>query len=54
MLYIKGNRLFFTLNGVKYWTIPTVFTTEWLLIDDLIADLSQLADDIAYKEGELD
>lgn len=54
MLYIKGNRLFFTYKGVKYWVIPSVFATEWQLIDDLIAELSKVADCVAYKQGELD
>lgn len=54
MIYIKGNRLFFTYEGVKYWVIPSVFATEWFYIDDLIDELSKITDHVAYKQGELD
>lgn len=52
--FIKGNRLFFTINGVKYWTILSCTAIEWEYIDSLIEDLSKIADNIAYKQGELD
>lgn len=53
-IYIKGNRLFFTFEGVKYFIIPTCWATEWLHIADLVAELSKVADNVAYKSGELD
>lgn len=53
-IYIKGNRLFFTFEGVKYFTIPTCWATEWLVIEELLTKLSKVADNVAYKKGELD
>lgn len=53
-IFIKGNRLFFTFEGVKYWTIPTCWATEWQHINSLVAELSKVADNVAYKMGELD
>ena len=53
-IFIKGNRLFFTFEGVKYYFIPTCWATEWLLIDELLAALSKVAENVAYKTGELD
>lgn len=53
-IYIKGNRLFFTFEGVKYFIIPTCWATEWLCIEELITKLSKVADNVAYKKGELD
>lgn len=53
-IYIKGNRLFFTFEGVKYFTIPTCWATEWQQINNLVAQLSKVASNVAYKSGELD
>lgn len=53
-LFIKGNRLFFTFEGVKYYFIPTCWATEWLLINELLAALGKVAENVAYKLGELD
>lgn len=53
-IYIKGNRLFFTFEGVKYYFIPTCWATEWLVIEELLVKLSKVADNVAYKMGELD
>lgn len=53
-IFIKGNRLFFTYEGVKYWCIPSVWAYEWQIIDDLLAALGKVVNDIAYLQGELD
>ena len=53
-IYIKGNRLFFTFEGVKYYFIPTCWATEWQIIDELLSALGKVAEDVAYKVGELD
>lgn len=53
-LFIKHNRLFFTLNGVKYWTILSTTIEEWTYINDLIQQLQVFVADIAYMPGELD
>lgn len=53
-IYIKGNRLFFTFEGVKYYFIPTCWATEWQHINSLVAELSKVANNVAYKMGELD
>lgn len=54
LIYIKGNRLFFTFEGVKYYFIPSVFATEWLIIEEVINKLSKIAANVCYKAGELD
>ena len=53
-IFIKGNRLFFTYEGVKYWFIPSVWAYEWQIIDKLLAALGKVVSDVAYKRGELD
>lgn len=53
-LFIKGNRLFFTFEKVKYWAIVSCWANEWQFIDQLINELSLIAEDVCYKEGELD
>lgn len=56
-LYIKGNRLFFTLNGVKTYIYGlSCFATEWKNIQRLIKDLEKVEgiSNIAYLYGELD
>lgn len=53
-LYIKGNRLFFTINGVKYYEILTHSTWEWNNIGKLIKQMNSIAVDIFYFGGELD
>lgn len=53
-IFIKGNRLFFTYEGVKYWLIPSCWAVEWLIIDNLLSALGKVVNDLAYKLGELD
>lgn len=53
-IFIKGNRLFFNVEGVKYYTILSCWAYEWRIIDDLLAALGKVANDVAYKCGELD
>ena len=53
-LFIKGNRLFFTDKGIKYYVTLSCWAYEWLYIDDLMEELQKAANDIAYKQGELD
>lgn len=53
-LFIKGNRLFFELDGVKYYTIMSCWAYEWQIIDDLLAALGKVVDKVAYLSGELD
>lgn len=53
-LFIKGNRLFFTIDNVKYYTTLSCWVNEWNYIDELIQVLDKYADNVAYKQGELD
>lgn len=54
-LYIKGNRIFFTYKGVKYYELLGSFEEEWWCINQIIEDLAKAgAQDIAYLYGELD
>jgi len=53
-LFIKGNYLFFSLNGVKYWKSLTVSSWEWEHIQELIEQLKPLVDNIFYDPGRLD
>jgi len=53
-LYIKGNYLFFTINGARYYVSLSSFTSEWDNIKDIISDFSLLAENVAYLFGELD
>jgi len=54
-LYIKGNKIFFTLDGAKYYVYGlSHFSSEWEGITDLLAELSKLADNVAYLYGALD
>lgn len=56
-LYIKGNRLFFTLNGAKNYIYGlSCFATEWQHINELIQELEKVEgiSNIAYLYGELD
>lgn len=53
-LYIKGNYIFFVANGQKYYYQLSVSSKEWEIINDVIQELSKIADNVAYKPGELD
>lgn len=53
-LYITGNRLYFTLNGAKYWTSLSCFSSEWEYIADLLEEIEPLVCDVAYEVGHLD
>ena len=53
-LYIKGNRLFFTLKGVKYYEILCYSSWEWENIADVIKELQKIASFVCYDMGELD
>lgn len=53
-LYIVGNYLYFTLEGVKYWTIVSSFSGEWDYIETLMAELKKVATDVCYEKGHLD
>ena len=53
-LFIKGNRLFFTIDNVKYYDIVSCWVNEWEYIDSLMSEISKYSDNVAYKQGELD
>lgn len=53
-LFIIGNYLYFTLNGVKWYECLTSTSWEWENIEDLIEQISPLVSDIAYEWGRLD
>lgn len=53
-IFIKGNRLFFTIDSVKYWDIVSCWVNEWDYISELIQVLDKYASNVAYKQGELD
>lgn len=52
--YIIGNYLYFTLNGVKFYTTLSCFVSEEIYLDELIKKLSPLVECIAYERGRLD
>lgn len=56
VLYIKGNRLFFTYQKIKYFVELSCFAYEWRIINNLIKALSKTpgVSDVCYKPGELD
>lgn len=53
-IFIKRNRLFFELNGIKYFVIPSCWACEWDIIEELLDNLRQIAQKVAYYPGELD
>ena len=53
-LYIKGNYLFFTVNGKKYYEILSVSSNEWSKIKSIIKDFSKVSENVSYLYGELD
>ena len=55
-IFIKGNRLFWTYQNVKYWTTVSCWACEWDVFTDLMAQLGAIpgVKDVAYKPGELD
>lgn len=53
-IFIKGNRLFFTDKGIKYYVILSCWAYEWLYIEELLQELDKISENPAYKQGELD
>lgn len=53
-LYIKRNYLFFTECNIKFYAKISVFTSEWEHINDIVSELSNYAQNVAYIFGELD
>lgn len=52
--YIIGNWFCFVLDGVKYHENLSSFADEYNYVDDIIAELSQHAQDVVYIPGRAD
>lgn len=52
--YIIGNWFCFTVDGVKYRENLSSFADEYNYVDDIIAELSQHAQDVVYIPGRAD